>query len=191
MKEGTQNAALLWREITLKGFRGSASRVRQFVATRRTVPPSRGPGVQKWKPGRSSSRSPLGYLPSPRQCAFLLAKDESQLETPPIRFRSALLQTLPQLAQATHLANEFKELLLKGQLLQFQKWLVKVNQSGLAELTRFAKGLCRDRDAVEAAIRFPWSNGQLEGQINKLKAIQRQMYGRAKPDLLKIRMLCW
>ncbi len=101
-----------------------------------------------------------------------------------------MLQTSPQLAQATDFVQTFIELLLNGPLQRFDDWLLKVNQSNLDELKSFAKGLCQDREAVEAAIRLPWSNGQLEGQINKLKAIKRQMYGRANPDLLKIRMLC-
>ena len=53
----------------------------------------------------------------------------------------------------------------------------------------FANGLIRDRKAVEAALTYQWSNGQTESQVNKLKTLKRQMYGRAKFDLLKTRML--
>ena len=53
----------------------------------------------------------------------------------------------------------------------------------------FARRLERDRGAVDAALRLPWSNGMVEGQIHRLKLIERQMYGRASFDLLKLRVL--
>ena len=62
-------------------------------------------------------------------------------------------------------------------------------QSGIKELAGFAEGLKKDRDAVVEALRSEWSNGQTEGQINRLKYLKRQMYGRAKFDLLKARVL--
>jgi transposase len=52
-------------------------------------------------------------------------------------------------------------------------------------LGSFAKGLQADEKAVAAALVEPWSNGQTEGQITKLKLVKRQMYGRAKLDLLR------
>jgi transposase len=53
----------------------------------------------------------------------------------------------------------------------------------------FANGVIKDRAAVNAAIATPWSNGQTEGQITKLKLVKRQMYGRAKLDLLQARLI--
>ena len=53
----------------------------------------------------------------------------------------------------------------------------------------FANGVTKDRAAVCAAIALPWSNGQTEGQITKLKLVKRQMYGRGKLDLLQARLL--
>ena len=61
-----------------------------------------------------------------------------------------------------------------------------MHQSLLASL---ARGLNADKHAVLAALREPWSNGQTEGQINKLKALKRQMYGRANLDLLRARLV--
>jgi transposase len=61
--------------------------------------------------------------------------------------------------------------------------------SALIELLGFVSGLLSDKPAVMAALSLPWSNGQTEGQINRLKWIKRQMYGRAKLDLLKVRVL--
>jgi transposase len=61
--------------------------------------------------------------------------------------------------------------------------------SGLGPIVRFARVLGRDIDAVGNAIEQPWSNGQVEGQINRRKMLQRAMYGRAGPELMSARML--
>ncbi len=59
----------------------------------------------------------------------------------------------------------------------------------MAEFKRFAASLRRDYGAVQAALTLVWSNGQLEGQVNRLKGIKRAMYGRGKFDLLRQRVL--
>ncbi len=56
-------------------------------------------------------------------------------------------------------------------------------------IASFARGLRSDFSAVAAALREPWSNGQTEGQINRLKTLKRQMYGRANTDLLRARLV--
>jgi transposase len=61
--------------------------------------------------------------------------------------------------------------------------------SGISELVGFARGLRRDYAAVQAAVRFHWSQGPIEGHIHRLKLLKRQMYGRAKFDLLRQRLL--
>ena len=71
----------------------------------------------------------------------------------------------------------------------FDAWLTRANDSGIPELDRFARGLTDDPAAVEAGLTLEWSNGQTEGQVNKLKLLKRQMYGRANFDLLRLRML--
>jgi transposase len=72
---------------------------------------------------------------------------------------------------------------------QFEKWLAKARQSAVIEFRNFAEWLKKDQWAVQEALRSPWSNGQVEGQINRLKMLKRQMYGRANLDLLKARVL--
>ena len=68
-------------------------------------------------------------------------------------------------------------------------WLVQAKHSGIAELQSFAQGIRRDYVAVCTAFSSPWSNGQVEGQVNRLKLQKRQMYGRAKFDLLRRHVL--
>jgi transposase len=68
-------------------------------------------------------------------------------------------------------------------------WLLVAEGSGFPEFQGFACGLRRDLEAVMAALKWRWSNGQTEGQVNRLKALKRAMYGRAKLDLLRLRMM--
>jgi transposase len=68
-------------------------------------------------------------------------------------------------------------------------WLIDAEQSGMPELRGFAAGIRRDLGPVAAALRWEWSNGQTEGQVNRLKTLKRAMYGRAKLDLLRLRLL--
>ena len=68
-------------------------------------------------------------------------------------------------------------------------WIERTINSGIIELKNFEEGLKRDYAAVKAALSLPYSNGQTEGQVNRLKYIKRSMYGRAKFDLLKARVL--
>ena len=66
-------------------------------------------------------------------------------------------------------------------------WLVDAEGS---ELRGFAAGLRQDEQAVRAALTVPWSSGQVEGQVTRLKLVKRQGYGRAKLDLLRARLVC-
>jgi transposase len=68
-------------------------------------------------------------------------------------------------------------------------WIEEASASQIKEMAGFAEGLKKDREAVRGTLQYEWSNGQVEGQVNRLKLIKRQMYGRAKFDLLKARVL--
>lgn len=72
----------------------------------------------------------------------------------------------------------------------FAGWLESTKESSSIFLSNFTKKLEEDYDAVLAAIQFDWSNGQLEGRVNRLKTIKQMMYGRANFDLLRLRVLC-
>ena len=65
----------------------------------------------------------------------------------------------------------------------------KTRYPAVTAIETFAAGVRQDEGAVKAALSMPWSNGQTEGQVNKLKLIKRQMYGRASFDLLRRRVL--
>ena len=71
----------------------------------------------------------------------------------------------------------------------FQAWLQEASSCGIRAVETFAAGLQQEEAAIKAALTLPWSSGQAEGQINKLKLIKRQMYGRANFDLIRRRVL--
>jgi len=70
-------------------------------------------------------------------------------------------------------------------------WIDQTNTTKITALKSFTHGLIQDLEAIKAALSLEWSNGQTEGQVNRLKTIKRQMYGRANFDLLRKRVLGW
>jgi transposase len=95
----------------------------------------------------------------------------------------------PGLAEATDLASDFIDLVRRRQIERLDPWLARAQSCALPAFRGFAKGLCTDYDAVRAAVTLPWGTGPVEGQINRLKMIKRQMYNRANLDLLNRRFL--
>jgi transposase len=83
----------------------------------------------------------------------------------------------------------FRGILRSKDIQKFDTWLNDAQQSGLYAIQRFGRTLRRDIDAVRSALTEIWSNGQTEGQINRLKTLKRAMYGRASTELLRARML--
>ena len=72
---------------------------------------------------------------------------------------------------------------------QLDAWLAAVKASHLEAFASFVTGVLQDKDAVLAGLSLPWSNGPLEGNVNRLKLLKRSIYGRAEIDLLKLRVL--
>lgn len=92
----------------------------------------------------------------------------------------------PALTQAQILTDRFTDMVRNAHKDALDAWLKEAEESLLGA---FARGLRQDQAAVAAALREPWSNGQTEGQINRLNTIKRQMYGRANIDLLRARLV--
>jgi transposase len=121
---------------------------------------------------------------------WLLLKSESELSDAERTWRVDLEQLDASLGQAASQGRQFREMVRQHQSKELTNWLTQSQQETLPEeLRRFGKGLQEDEAAVRAALESPWSNGQVEGQVNRLKTLKRQMYGRAKFDLLRQRFL--
>ena len=102
----------------------------------------------------------------------------------------AINEYCPILKAASVVAKRFREIVNQKQANALDGWIAETSQAGVAtELRRFAKGLKSDFAAVRAALTLPWSNGQTEGHVNRLKLIKRQMFGRANFDLLRQRVI--
>jgi transposase len=189
---GEQDSGVLLRAITARGYTGKGSILRHELAIwRRHLPTDEGPaGTPQTEtagcPGVSQARSF-----TPRQTRWLLLG--LGLAGPPDARAQAYVQTLlercPTLRLAQRLAAAFFHLVRTRDAAALSPWLAQAQHSGIAELAGFALGIRRDEEAVTAALQEPWSQGQTEGQVNRLKVLKRQMFGRAKPDLLRCRML--
>ena len=102
---------------------------------------------------------------------------------------NALCRQNKEIKIASELAIQFREMMENKRGNYLDKLIKQVFQSAGRELTQFAHTMMKDYDAIKNALTLPWSNGQVEGQINKLKTIKRQMYGRASFALLRKRLL--
>ncbi len=120
---------------------------------------------------------------------WLLVKAPQQLSVEEQRQLIALRHCCSVAARVYPLAQRFVQIVRVGQADELDGWLQEAQASSLKHLAAFADGLQRDYAAVRAALSYEWSNGQTEGQVNRLKCIKRQMYGRAKFDLLRLRVL--
>jgi transposase len=175
--EGCHNAAQLWREIQQQGFQGCQTTIRQWMARLRE--PSL-PGQQR----NDSLRRQVP--PSPRQTTWLLLHQDGSRSPEQQAYGEVLLRRSPALAQVAELAHRFLELCRRRSEEPLESWLAAAQQT---ELRSFALGIERDRAAIEATLRLPWSNGPVEGQVHRLKLRKRQSYGRAHFDLLKQQVL--
>lgn len=87
------------------------------------------------------------------------------------------------------LVTDFRELVRRREGAQLANWIELVKASGIEELASYARGILRDFAAVAAGMTLEWSQGAVEGNVNRLKMLKRQSYGRAKLDLLRLRVL--
>jgi transposase len=192
---GARNASELWREICTQGYSGSPRQVARWVYERREQPAPSTP-TKYLKPESSSGHLLFSLnesadqpaLPASRRLVWLFLKHTDQLAPEDLTLRDQLL-THPALFKTRQLAQDFQRIVRERQAPSFEVWLRTCETAGIPEFANFATGLRQDDQAVKAALTFAWSNGQTEGQVNKLKLLKRQMYGRANLDLLRLRAL--
>jgi transposase len=127
-------------------------------------------------------------LPSARQASWMLLQPE-KLKEEEQKIIELLCRLSPEIARAQELALNFVELIRERRVDELRQWLIAALRSGVPEFIGFANGVTDDLQAVKAALEYEWSQGQVEGQVHRLKMIKRQMYGRAKLDLLRARVL--
>jgi transposase len=182
--EGCHNAGQLWREISAQGYGGKEAMVRRYVRRLRTR-------LQEFSenPKVRTEISASFQAPSSRQAAWWLLKEEKDLKEEEKQFVLELLTLCPEISAIKEQAEGFWEMVKHRDETKFAAWLQSAKEGLSKEMNGFAEGLSRDQEAVAGALRYSWSNGQTEGQVNRLKFVKRQMYGRANFDLLRARVL--
>jgi transposase len=168
---GQRNGTELWRQLKRQGFRGCLRVVTEWASRRRRA--ERADGA-------------LSRTPSSRTIARLMTIGRDGLSKAETVTVATIENGIPLLVEAREIVAAFQAMIRKKCVADLEPWLQRARTSLVAS---FANGVIKDQAAVAAAITSPWSNGQTEGQITKLKLVKRQMYGRGKLDLLQARVI--
>ncbi|MEK0336723.1 MAG: transposase, partial [Nitrosopumilus sp.] len=165
----------LWEEISAQGYTGSAASVYRVLTQ-----------LLDRKNSSRDQPAPLSVRAwSTRKISLLMCKQSPKLNEEESKYLQTLYTFCPEAKKAGMLALNFKDIMdnLNGNKLD--KWMQKVEESKISSLVNFVKGLKQDYHAVKAGLTLQWSNGQVEGQVNRLKNIKRRMYGKASFCLLR------
>jgi transposase len=187
--QGCHDARQVFQRLQQQGYRGSYATVARYAQRLRQAQ-----GLAPRQPPPATSQLPLVGEPqhgdlTPRGTAWLVLR-RPETRTPDEEQQLAQLTAQQaELAEAVTLARDFAELVRTHQPERLDDWLVRATTSAGSALQRFAQGLRNDYAAVKAGVTVPWSNGPVEGHINRLKMFKRQMFGRAHLDLLSCRFL--
>ena len=169
---GCRNGAELWRRLRARGFRGSLRVVGEWTTRRRRA--------------ETADVESLHRIPSARTIARLMTVGRDTLSKAETFTVAAVEAGAPALVEAREIIAEFHGMVRRRAAAELSPWIERARASLVAS---FARGVANDEAAVRAAITLPWSNGQTEGQITRLKLVRRQMYGRGKIDLLQARLI--
>jgi transposase len=185
---GCRDALRLFRALQQRGYAGSYVTVARYAQRMRQA--------QSQTPRQRRPRHPLPLVTAPphraltpRRATWLVLRRPEQRTPEEEHLLAQLTAQDAELADAITLAQDFAQLVRQRQPAQLDLWLARAAESPLVPLQRFAKGLRDDYDAVNAGVTLPWSNGPVEGHINRLKMLKRQMFGRASLALLQRRFV--
>ena len=194
---GCENASALHRQLRERGYSGSSRQVHRWVQTQRANPAKTTPPCRRGLPP-ISGQADASPLDSPRHLAWLLVQPAAKLDAEQkamvvqieqdweVRKAGALARRFTALVQASGVTHRRAP---SARLATLMRWLSRASTCGVQALQSFAAGTQQDLASIEAALTTGWSNGQTEGHVNKFKLLKRQMYGRAKFDLLRRRLL--
>jgi transposase len=191
---GDRSGRRLFHDVRNRGYIGSFSHLERLLSTWRKGAPGQTPS-----PPPPAKVEPLGEAPaidpttgwriSPMVAASLCIKPTPTLTPSEAAKVGALKEASPSFVVMRRLAMRFRGLLQGANPSNLDRFLHDARRSRLSSMQQFARTLTRDTEAVKHAIAEPWSSGQAEGQINRLKTLKRAMYGRASIELLRARML--
>ncbi len=174
-----------WHELHDHGIRVSLSTVAAFLARMRR---------QQGLPAYARTALPYPGRPtslSSKQSAWICLARPEQLNERELQLKALLPDAHPDLKQAVSAAQHFARIVRERLVDEFDGWLQTALKSEVGEVRAFARGMSRDYAAIVAALQLPWSNGLVEGHVNRLKFLKRQMFGRATFALLRFRVLSY
>lgn len=203
LAEGCENGLVLWRELRGMGFPGGSKQVHRWLAERRTVPARVGrPRTEDPGDRQAATAGEKGTpLPAPRQLAWLLVQPVTGLKAADAAavarveqdkeagIVAGLARRFTALVRACGVRSRQGSGVPPEPAAELDRWLAEAGGCGVGAIKTFAAGLEGDGAAVRAALTEPWNSGQAEGQVNRLKLLKRQSYGRASFDLLRRRVL--
>ncbi len=183
--QGSRNGLQLWHELQAQGYKGGSGAVYPFLARLKQNSATTGGKAPQ------SQAAPDASVPqwTAKQAVWWFLRDPSDLKRKEQETLLAIRQASPIADMAYGLAQDFMQMLRRREGQRLDVWLDQVRASHIPELQRFVRSIQQDKDAVLAGLTEPWSNGVVEGKINKLKLIKRMMYGRAEFPLLRQRVL--
>jgi hypothetical protein len=183
--DGCRCPELIWQVVRARGYTGSRSSLRDCVV--RLLSPQGKDSIVR-VPVRTmpvpSARRVFGWLARWKK----LNPDKPQGDEHE-RFVLALCDIEPSVTGVRSLTRQFLGIMHRRRPEEFDSWLERLERCGVKEMRGFAASLRSDLPAVRAAFTLEWSNGQTEGQVNRLKFLKRQMYGRASVELIRLRVL--
>lgn len=205
LAQGCRNANQLWKELMSQGFEGSYKLVNRWLAPRREKPGRKhslrekdllgltqeaAAGTYSQQPAHAQQSNEIqpGALEAPRHLVWLLLKDPDSLDQEQQRSLE-FIRRHPSVETLYDLARSFVKLMKERDFEAFDLWLKKGERCGLPDLETFTQGLQNDYEAVKTSLLLPYSNGPVEGQINRLKFVKRSMFGRGSFQLLRSRFL--
>jgi transposase len=172
---GAMNATHLHAEITARGYTGGFTTVRKYIHRLRPTP--------------GHVLPPASTPPTVRQVTKWLMTDPATLDSDTRDDLDTILNRSPQLTALAEHVRRFAHMICNLGGDDLPAWITSAKHTTIKELRSFVTGLERDLDAVTAGLTLPWSSGPVEGQVNRIKMLKRQMFGRANLDLLRIRVL--
>jgi transposase len=183
--QGITDAAVLHAELAAtQGWSGSVQAVRRYVRQFRTAD-------GRTKAGRAGQPAPAAPPPpKTRQITRWLLTSPGRLDADDQAQLAAVTASCPHLDALARHIRSFAEMMTRRQgLLALEDWLTRVEADDQPQLHSFASGIRRDQQGVTAGLALPYSSAAMEGNVNKIKMIKRQMYGRAGFDLLRKRVI--
>jgi transposase len=172
--DGITNATTLLAEIRALGYTGGTTAVRDYV--------------RPWRNGQKPAPAQPKALTT-RQVTGLLTRNPDELDHDEQQQRADVLHACPDLDRLAGHVGRFAAILTTRRGSELDSWITAVEADDQPHLRSFAAGLRRDYDAVRNGLTLPHNSGPVEGHVNRIKMLKRQMYGRANLDLLRKRVL--